>query len=164
MLPAIVQAGASVTHEAALDISQTEVRLDSEGASGPATVLIVEDEPDNREIMCTVVEELLGYQAMWAADGSAAVHMATSMRPSLILMDLMMPVLDGFEAIKTLRHDERTAGIPIVAVTALSRLTDRQNALDIGATDYLSKPFDLDVLADTIKRHIDPMPPSLQDA
>ena len=137
--------------------------MDSGEASGPVIVLIVEDEPDNWEIMRTVVEEILGYWAKWAADGRAAVHMAVAIRPSLILMDLMIPVLDGFEAITTLRHDERTADIPIVAVTSLGRPTDRQRALDIGATDYLSKPFDLDVLADTVKRHIDPVPHSLQD-
>lgn len=116
-------------------------------------VLIVEDEPDNREIMRTVVEELLGLRAVSTADGKTAVRLATSLNPTLILMDLMMPVLDGFEAIAQLRQNELTAQTPIIAITALGRPTDRQHALDAGATDYVSKPFDLDALAQIINKY-----------
>src|SRR5205085_6506455 len=97
-----------------------------EGAYGQAKlVLIVEDEPDNREIMRTVVEELLGLRAVLAADGEAAVNMGIKLIPTVILMDLMMPALDGFEAIARLRQNELTAQIPIIAITALGRPTDR---------------------------------------
>jgi CheY-like chemotaxis protein len=65
----------------------------------------------------------------------------------------MMPVLDGFEAITRLKANSATAGIPVIAITALGRTTDRQRALDIGAEGYLSKPFDLDVLASTLMRY-----------
>ena len=116
-------------------------------------VLIVEDEPDNREIMRTVVEELLGLRAVLTSDGETAIRLAIELQPAVILMDLMMPVLDGFEAITRLRQNEITAQIPIIAITALGRPTDRQYALDAGATDYISKPFDLDVLAQTISRY-----------
>jgi len=122
-------------------------------ASGADVVLIVEDEPDNREIMRTVIADLLGIPVVMASDGASAIKLAEELQPMLILMDLMMPVLDGFEAISQLKQDELTAGIPIVAVTALGRPTDRQRALDAGASDYLSKPFDLDVLADTVARY-----------
>jgi CheY-like chemotaxis protein len=121
---------------------------------GQKLVLIVEDEPDNREIMRTVVEELLGLRAVLSANGEASIELAESLRPDVILMDLMMPVLDGFEAITRLRSNPATASIPIIAVTALGRPTDRQRALDIGATDYLSKPFDLDTLTETIGRYV----------
>src|SRR5438132_8824168 len=97
-------------------------------------VLIVEDEPDNREIMRTVVEELLGLRAALTSEGQTAVRLATELQPAVILMDLMMPVLDGFEAITRLRTNELTAQIPIIAITALGRPTDRQHALDAGAT------------------------------
>jgi two-component system cell cycle response regulator DivK len=118
-------------------------------------VLIVEDEPDNLEIMRAVVEELLGFKALLVTDGAAAVETAVTTRPDVILMDLMMPVLDGFEAIKYLKTNANTSHIPVVAVTALSRPTDRQRAVEEGAVDYVCKPFDLDLLIEVIERHID---------
>ena len=122
-------------------------------SEGETLVLIVEDEPDNREIMRAVVEDLLGYKALLAADGEEALRLASEHRPHLILMDLMMPVLDGFETIRKLKTGHGTASIPIVAVTALSRRVDRQRAVENGADDYLSKPFDLDLLAEIVERH-----------
>lgn len=123
------------------------------GSEGERLVLIVEDEPDNREIMRAVVEDISGYRALLAADGAEALRLAGEHRPRLILMDLMMPVLDGFEAIRKLKAQEATASIPIVAVTALSRPTDRQHALENGADDYIGKPFDLDLLAEIVQRY-----------
>src|SRR5436309_744806 len=98
-------------------------------------VLIVEDEPDNREIMKTVIEDMLGLRTLLASDGETALELAATLRPSLILMDLMMPVLDGFETIARLKGNEATAGIPVIAVTALGRASDRQRALEKGADD-----------------------------
>lgn len=126
--------------------------MDFESTGDSKLILIVEDEPDNREIMRTVVEDMLGHRALLAADGETALVLSRDTNPSLILMDLMMPILDGFETIKKLKADPTTARIPVIAVTALGRSTDRQRALDIGADDYLSKPFDLDVLAKVVKR------------
>jgi len=126
--------------------------MDPEPIAEPKLILIVEDEPDNREIMRTVVEDLLGQRALLAGDGETALSLVRELNPDIILMDLMMPVLDGYEAIKKLKADPQTAHIPVVAVTALGRSTDRQRALDIGADDYLSKPFDLDVLSKVLER------------
>ncbi len=123
------------------------------GSEGERLVLVVEDEPDNREIMRAVVEDILGYRALLAADGEEALRLANEHRPSLILMDLMMPVLDGFEAIRKLKEQERTASIPVVAVTALSRPVDRQRAVENGADEYIGKPFDLDLLAEIVERY-----------
>ncbi len=123
------------------------------GSEGERLVLIVEDEPDNREIMRAVVEDILGYRALLAADGEEALRLANEHAPRVILMDLMMPVLDGFEAIRKLKEAERTAAIPVVAVTALSRPVDRQRAEENGADDYVGKPFDLDLLAEIVERH-----------
>jgi CheY-like chemotaxis protein len=116
--------------------------------------MIVEDEPDNREIIRAVVEDLLGYRAMLVPDGSVAVQTAIEARPDLVLMDLMTPVLDGFQAIKQLKSRDETAHIPVVAVTALSRAIDRQRALEEGADGYISKPFDLDELVAVIRRFV----------
>jgi CheY-like chemotaxis protein len=116
-------------------------------------VLIVEDEQDNREIMRAVVEDILGYRALLAADGEQALRLATDYTPRLVLMDLMMPVLDGFETIRQLKTGQHTAPIPVIAISALSRPVDRQRALEYGADDYLSKPFDLDLLAEVVERY-----------
>ena len=123
------------------------------GSEGERLVLIVEDEPDNREIMRAVVEDILGYRALLAADGEEALRLADEYRPRLILMDLMMPVLDGFAAISKLKAEERTARIPVVAVTALSRPVDLQLAVENGADEYIGKPFDLDQLVEVVERH-----------
>jgi CheY-like chemotaxis protein len=119
-------------------------------------VLVAEDEEDNREIVRSVVEDLLGYRALLAANGSAAVEVAALRRPGLILMDLMMPVMDGFEAIKQIKANPSTKDIPIVAVTAMGARLDRERALGEGAAEYLVKPFDLDQLVDIIQRHLEP--------
>ena len=113
-------------------------------------VLIVEDEPDNREIIRTVVEEIVGYEAALASDGEAALQAIATHTPDLILMDLMMPVLNGFETIRALKAQSATERIPIIAVSALSRPRDQEQAFEAGADDYISKPFDLDLLADKI--------------
>ena len=118
------------------------------------SVLIVEDEYDNREILRAVVEDLLGYDAILASDGLSAVEMAAEHKPCLILMDLMMPVLDGFEAMRRIKENPDTKDIPVVAVTALSRPADRQRALSDGAVDYLSKPFDLEALVAMVNRYM----------
>ena len=128
------------------------------GARDSKVVLVVEDEPDNCEIMRAVVEDLLGYQALLVGDGAAAVEAARTERPNLILMDLMIPVLDGFEAIRLLKSDGGTSRIPVVAITALGRQTDLQKAMESGADDYLSKPFDIDALASVIEGHLSGAP------
>ena len=120
---------------------------------GETLVLIVEDEHDNREIMRAVVEDILGYRALLAADGEEALRLATGHSPRLILMDLMMPVLDGFETIRKLKTHQDTAPIPVIAISALSRPVDRQRAVEYGADAYLSKPFDLDLLANMVERY-----------
>lgn len=124
------------------------------GESGERLVLIAEDENDNREIMRAVVEDLLGYKALLAANGEEALHLASRHIPDIALVDLMMPVLDGFEAIRRLKADPTTAAIPVIAVTALSRPVDLQRAMKYGADSYLSKPFDLDLMASMIEEYV----------
>lgn len=123
------------------------------GSKHETVVLIVEDEPDNREIMRAVVEDLLGYRAVLVSNGAAAIEAATTSQPNVILMDLMMPALDGFEATRRIKGNPLTCHIPVVAVTALGRPTDRQRAMEEGADAYVSKPFDLDTLVSAIERY-----------
>jgi CheY-like chemotaxis protein len=119
-------------------------------------VLIVEDEPDNREIMRGFVEDILGFRALLASDGGFAIDLARDRQPAIVLMDLNMPFVDGFDAIARLKADPQTEHIPVVAVTALGRATDIQQALDLGADDFLIKPFEPEALAAMLKRHMPP--------
>jgi CheY-like chemotaxis protein len=118
-------------------------------------VLIAEDEPDNQAILQTVVEALVGARAEVASDGIAVLACVERERPRMILLDLMMPGLDGFEVARKLKADPSTANIPIVAVSALARPDDREAALAAGCDDFVRKPFELDDLEATIRRYLE---------
>src|SRR3954462_6187039 len=118
-------------------------------------VLIGEDEPDNQVIMQTVVESLVGARAAVAGDGLAVLASVERERPHMILLDLMMPGLDGFQVTRQLKADPATASIPIVAVSALARPDDREAALAAGCDDFVRKPFELDELEALIKGYLD---------
>jgi CheY-like chemotaxis protein len=117
-------------------------------------VLIVEDEPDNREVVRVVVEEILGCRAVLAIDGPEAVEKAFEHLPELILLDMMLPGLNGYEVCKLLKGDPRTTAIPIVALTAMARAEDRALAREVGCEDFVDKPFDLDTLEKKIRAHV----------
>jgi signal transduction histidine kinase/CheY-like chemotaxis protein len=119
-----------------------EVRI--ERALSGRRVLIVEDEPDNQELMRTVVEDLLGGTTTVCADGERAVFEAVEHPPAIILLDLMLPSLSGWEVARRLRQNQRTKDIPIIAVTALARPQERESAMHAGCDGYLSKPFSPD--------------------
>ena len=110
-------------------------------------VLIVEDEPDTQDLMRTVVEDLLGGVATVCPDGERAVFEAVERPPSIILLDLMLPSLSGWEVARRLRQNQRTKDIPILAVTALARPQERESAMHAGCDGYLSKPFSPDDVA-----------------
>src|SRR5512133_3806685 len=114
-------------------------------------VLIVEDEPDNQEIVRAVVEEMVGASAILAGDGLEAVSVATREKPDLVLLDLMLPRLDGYEVARQLKGNPDTSAIPIIAITALARPKDRTRAVEAGCDDYVDKPFDLDLLERKIR-------------
>jgi CheY-like chemotaxis protein len=105
-------------------------------------ILLVEDNEMNRDMLSRRLERR-GYEVVIAVDGQAGVAMATSERPDLILMDMSLPVMDGWEATRTLRAGEDTGDIPIIALTAHAMSTDRDKALDAGCDDYDTKPIEL---------------------
>jgi CheY-like chemotaxis protein len=117
-------------------------------------VLIGEDEPDNQVILRTVVESLVGARAEVAGDGIGVLAAVQRERPDMILLDLMMPGLDGFEVTRKLKGDPETADIPIVAVSALARPDDRESALAAGCDDFVRKPFELDDLEAIIRSYL----------
>ena len=106
-------------------------------------VLIVEDHLDSREALRALLEAF-GYVVVLAANGKEAVEAALTTSPDLILMDIMMPVMDGFEAMRQLRLLRATAATPIIAVTAMEGA--HELALHAGATDYVRKPIDIRAL------------------
>jgi two-component system, cell cycle response regulator DivK len=104
------------------------------------TVLIAEDNPDSREALSTLLTSL-DYQVIQAADGAEAVELAREHEPDVILMDMMMPVMDGFEAVRLLRTEPRFRDLPIVAVTAMEGV--RERVLSAGCTAIYRKPLNV---------------------
>jgi signal transduction histidine kinase/ActR/RegA family two-component response regulator len=104
-------------------------------------VLIVEDEPENQALMRSVVEDLLGGKAIVCDDGERAVHEALEQPPALVLLDLMLPRVSGWEVARRLRQSPRTRDVPVVAVSALARTQEREAAVHAGCDAYLAKPF-----------------------
>ena len=103
-------------------------------------VLVVDDEPDVIELLEFNLRNA-GYDVFTAADGGEALKKAREVLPSVILLDVMLPEVDGLEVCKILRRDSATAGIPIVMLTAKAAEIDRVLGLELGADDYLTKPF-----------------------
>jgi DNA-binding response OmpR family regulator len=106
----------------------------------PLTVLIVEDDDELREILHAEFE-LEGLTVLTATDGSEAVTTVRRLKPDLILMDIMMPVMSGIEATEIIKSDEETRHIPIVMLTAAGNKEDIVKGLEVGAIDYITKPF-----------------------
>ena len=104
-------------------------------------VLLVEDNEMNRDMLSRRLERK-GYEVVFAEDGSIAVEMAASEQPDLILMDMSLPILDGWEATRRIKADVSTSGIPIIALTAHAMAGDREKAMEVGCEDYDTKPVD----------------------
>jgi two-component system, cell cycle response regulator DivK len=107
-----------------------------------AKILLVEDNDMNRDMLS---RRLLrkGYEVVMALDGQQAVEMAAAEKPDLILMDMSLPVLDGWEATRRIKAAAETRGIPVIALTAHALSGDREKALESGCDDYDTKPIDL---------------------
>jgi len=116
-------------------------------------VLLVEDNEDNRTIYSTVLRHL-GFQVIEAVDGVEAVALARSERPDLILMDISIPRMDGWEATRVLREDPSTRDIPIIALTAHALADDRKRATEVGFTSYLTKPVEPNAVVAEVRRWI----------
>jgi DNA-binding response OmpR family regulator len=112
----------------------------SEGHRSKAKILVVDDEPDALELIGFNLKAA-GYEVITAEDGNEALKKARSFAPDLILLDLMIPEVDGLEVCKILRRDEATGAIPIIMVTAKAAELDRVLGLELGANDYVTKPF-----------------------
>jgi len=103
-------------------------------------IMIVEDTADNRQIMRDLLSAA-GYDLVEAVDGAAGVQLATTERPDLILMDIQLPVIDGYEATRRIKADPALAHIPIIAVTSYALSGDEAKARAAGCDGYVAKPF-----------------------
>ncbi|HEX3349945.1 MAG TPA: response regulator [Acetobacteraceae bacterium] len=103
-------------------------------------ILVVEDTPDNRQIMRDLLTSV-GYELIEAADGESGVAAALAHRPDLILMDIQLPVIDGYEAARRIKANPATAAIPVIAVTSYALSGDEAKALAAGCDAYVAKPF-----------------------
>jgi len=117
-------------------------------------VLYVEDHPAQRDILAQMLE-LNGFEVAVAGDGLEGVEKARAWLPDLILMDLRMPKMDGFEAIKVIRADENTHSIPIIAISAWASAKHKERAIEAGANEHFTKPVDLNRLLTTINRYLE---------
>ncbi len=112
-------------------------------------ILLVEDNPENRDMLSRRLIRR-GFEVAFAEDGAEAVRMAREILPALILMDLSLPVMDGWEATRRIKADAATGSIPVIALTAHAMASDRERALQSGCDDYDTKPVDLARLLEKI--------------
>jgi len=118
-------------------------------------LLYVEDNDDNLYMLTLWFDVAGGYEIVSAPDGAAGIAMATAERPDLILMDLNLPEIDGWEATRRLKADPATRDIPIIALTAHAMAGDREKALATGCDEFETKPIDFDRLLPKVERLID---------
>jgi two-component system cell cycle response regulator DivK len=117
-------------------------------------VLIVEDNEKNMKLVRDVLQAT-GYSTLEATTGEDAVELALSQAPALVLMDVQLPGIDGVEALERLRQNERTASIPVLALTAQAMSGDRERFLEAGFDGYLAKPVDVGELIEAVREHCD---------
>lgn len=120
-----------------------------------AVVLVAEDNEKNMKLFRDVLEAK-HYQTLEAGTGVRAVELAHEHVPDLIVMDVQLPGIEGIEALRRLRGDERTAAIPVLAVTAQAMQGDRERFLDAGFDGYMSKPIDVVEFVSIVQRYCDP--------
>jgi DNA-binding response OmpR family regulator len=114
-------------------------------------VLVVDDEPHIREL-CRVNLELQSFEVLEAGDGETAVELARREQPDLVLLDLMLPVVDGWETLRRLREDESTAHIPVMVLSARTSEEDLARGAGAGVVEYVGKPFNPRVLMDRVRQ------------
>ena len=120
-----------------------------------ARILLVEDNEMNRDMLSRRLIRN-GYEVFYANDGQQGVNMALSERPDLILMDMSLPVLDGWEATRRLKANDATRRIPVIALTAHAMAGDREKAIEVGCDDYDTKPVEISRLVGKITALLKP--------
>jgi two-component system, cell cycle response regulator DivK len=123
-----------------------------EDESAPMTkVLVVEDNEMNRDMLSRRLIRR-GFQVIFAVDGQQGVDLARSERPDIILMDMSLPVMDGWEATRRVKSDDATRAVPVIGLTAHAMAGDREKAIEAGCDDYDTKPVELERLIGKMER------------
>jgi CheY-like chemotaxis protein len=117
------------------------------------TVLMIEDNEQNR-YLATFLLENRGFVVISASDGMRGIKLANTLPPSIILLDIQLPTMNGYEVAEELRRNPNLAGVPIVAVTSYAMPGDREKALAAGCTGYIEKPIDPDTFVDEIEQYM----------
>ena len=117
-------------------------------------VLIVEDNEKNMKLFRDVLQAT-GYSTLEATTGEEAIELALSQAPALVLLDVQLPGIDGVGALERMRQNERTASIPVLALTAQAMSGDRERFLEAGFDGYLAKPVDVGALIEAVREHCD---------
>jgi len=121
--------------------------------SKPMRILLVDDNPNNLKVLSETIQGY-GWKAFMATDGESAIEQVEYAAPDLILLDVMMPGIDGFETCRRLKANSITQNIPVIFMTALSDTTDKVKGLEIGAVDYITKPFQQEEVIARLKLHL----------
>jgi two-component system, OmpR family, alkaline phosphatase synthesis response regulator PhoP len=114
-----------------------------------ARVLVIDDEPDIL-LLCRVNLEHAGHEALWAMDGENGLALLREQRPDAVVLDLMLPKIDGFDVLKTLERERAVADVPIVVLTAMAGEQERRTSFEIGADEFITKPFSPGSLLDIL--------------
>lgn len=116
------------------------------------TLLLVDDEPTNLQVLRHTLQK--SYRLLFAKNGQTALELAHADRPNLVLLDIMMPGLSGYDVCQALKQDSRTAAIPVIFVTALTEAANEQQGLELGAVDYITKPFNPHIVQARVRTHL----------
>ncbi|WFB34817.1 hybrid sensor histidine kinase/response regulator [Kiritimatiellota bacterium B12222] len=119
-----------------------------------ARILLVDDNPTNIDVLYNFLADV-GYEVLVAEDGISALERVSFVKPDLILLDVMMPHVDGFEVCRKLQEDEETRNIPVIFITALGSVEDKITGFQSGGVDYVTKPFQNDEILARIRNHLE---------
>ncbi len=114
-------------------------------------ILIVDDDPKSQKLLNAILK-VEGYTTIEAINGKQGFELAKTQKPGLILMDIMMPVMDGLTALNLLRNDKATSAIPVTMLTSVGHELNRMLSIDLGAVEYITKPVDRTELLNTVRR------------
>jgi CheY-like chemotaxis protein len=117
------------------------------------TILVIEDNEQNLYLMRFLLESN-GFRVVEARDGEEGIRQARAVRPAVILLDIQLPLMDGYAVARALRAHDELREVPIIAVTSYALLGDRERALEAGATDYVEKPVDPDTFVARLRSHL----------
>jgi CheY-like chemotaxis protein len=117
------------------------------------SLLVIDDDPKSVKLVCDLASAS-GYEVLTAHNGRKGIEVASQKKPDLILMDIMMPEMDGYKATSLLKSDPQTARIPVIMLTAVGFELNKRLALSTGAVDYITKPFDIQVLLAKLNHYL----------